>query len=247
MKVKYKSIQNIIRLQDKIEDLNKDINIYYKNVYIVDNKKYMIEYFFLFFSFLGIFFEAAFLLLSLITSPFYFHYLRVKKYALFNRFKLKFQSKKKLNSGSHFKFIYLIFQKYGFLDNQMIFSINEFEQTLNNFEKRNIKHFFKYKNNTVYLNNINNVFYNVAFDYISNTPTDKLIKNKSEVYSFIDKVRLDTLQDELITIFNNRIKAYFNFEDDKKINRLKLKFEESKLDEDLIKRKKYQNKVIKNI
>ena len=122
----------------------------------------------------------------------------------------------------------------------MIRYINEFEETLNDFEKRNIKHFFKYKNNTVYLNNINNVFYNVAVDYISNTPIDKLIENKSEVYSFIDKVGLDTLQDELLTLFNNRIKVYFNHEDDKKINRLKLKFEESRLDEDLIKRKKSQ-------
>ena len=247
MKVKYKSIQNIIRLQEKIEDLNKDIKCHYQNIYVVSNDKYMLEYFFLAFSFLGIFFDSGFLLLSLIISPFYFHYLRVKEYALLNKLKLKIQSKNKLNSGNYSKIIWLIFQKYGFIDNDMIRYINEFEQTLNNFEKRNIKHFFKYKNNTVYLNNINNVFYNVAVDYISNTPTDKLIENKSEVYSFIDKVGLDSLQDELVTLFNNRIKAYFNHEDDKKINRLKLKFEESRLDEDLIKRKKSQNKIIKNI
>ena len=42
MKVKYKSIQNIIRLQEKIEDLEKDINIHYKNVYVVSNEKYML-------------------------------------------------------------------------------------------------------------------------------------------------------------------------------------------------------------
>ncbi len=246
MKVKYKSIQNIIRLQEKIEDLDKDINIHYKNVYVVSNEKYMLEFFFLIFTFLGIFFDVGILLISLIMLPFYLHYLRVKKYAFLNKFKLKVQSKNKLNSGSYSKIIWLIFQKYGFIDNDMIRHINEFEQTLNNFEKRNIKHFFKYKNNTVYLNNINNIFYNVAVDYISNTPTDELIENKSEVYSFIDKIGLDTLQDEVITLFNNKIKEHFH-EDDKKINRLKLKFEESRLDEDLIKRKKSQNKIIKNI
>ena len=247
MKVKYKSIQNVIRLQEKIEDLNKYIHCHYQNVYVVSSDKYILEYFFLAFSFLGFFFNAGALLFSLIIAPFYFHYLRVKEYALLNKLKLKIQSKNKLNSGSYSKIIWLIFQKYGFIDNEMIRYINEFEETLNDFEKRNIKHFFKYKNNTVYLNNINNVFYNVAVDYISNTPIDKLIENKSEVYSFIDKVGLDTLQDELLTLFNNRIKVYFNQEDDKKINRLKLKFEESRLDEDLIKRKKSQNKIIKNI
>ena len=61
---------------------------------------------------------------------------------------LKIQSKNKLNSGSYSKIIWLIFQKYGFIDNEMIRYINEFEETLNDFEKRNIKHFFKYKNNS---------------------------------------------------------------------------------------------------
>lgn len=246
MKIKYKSILNILRLQEKIEDLNKDIKYHYQNTYIVSEDKYMLEYFFLFFSFLGIFFDSGLLLLSLIISPFYFHYLRVKEYAILNKLKLKIQSKNKLISKKQSQIIWLIFQKYGFIDNEMIRHINEFEELLNSFEKSNIKHFFKYKNNTMYLNNINEVFYNVAIDYISNTPTDILIQNKNEVYAFIDKVRLEKLQEKLILLFNDKLKSYF-IEENHETSNLKLKFEELKLDEDLIKIKKANNKIIKNI
>lgn len=246
MKIKYKSILNVLRLQEKIEELNESIDKHYKKKYVVGNTKYFFEFVFYAVSALGLFFDIKFFLYSLVLMPLYFIYLKYTDYSLFNKFKLKFQSKNKLISKKQSQIIWVLFQKYGFIDNEMIRHINEFEELLNSFEKANIKHFFKYKNNTMCLNNINEVFYNVAIDYISNTPTDILIQNKNEIYAFIDKVRLEKLQEKLILLFNDKLKSYF-IEENHETTNLKLKFEELKLDEDLIKIKKANNKIIKNI
>ena len=247
MKFKYKSIQNIIRLQEKIEELNNNIENYYQLTFEVDNDKYFLESFFYLSILLGLSLDAGFFMCSLITFPFYLHYIKNKEYSFFNKIKLTINSKDKRISEDYSNIELFFVQKYGFINPVMKLYINEFKETLNSFERNNIKHFLKVENNKVKINTINKVFYQVAEEYISKTPTELLIENKNEVFSFIDKVELESLQDELILKFNNKTRNYINDNNDKEINYIKLRFEESKLNQDLIKSKKRKNKIIKNI
>ena len=213
MIVKYKSISNLERLQEKILDFKSDMDSLYGKKYSLTPKNYSdyleLSSFFLFF--LGLFYPFLFALFSLnvVLGSFFLKediYHRYNSY--FSRFKSKIKFKQ-YNEYTRYKNLiseYFI-NNYKVIDEELINQCNEFYGCLNTFEKRHIKYFLsKDENNNLKFNSFNNVCYESVLYYLKMGSTLSLIENRDEIFCFIDLVQLPSLQDELIEVFNTRIK-----------------------------------------
>lgn len=149
-----------------------------------------------------------------------FSYMIKRKDSYFNRLKYKFLYKKNTEFRRFNNEIEKnILKKYKVIDDDLIHLCNNFYESLNKFEKKNLNYFISNeKMEDFKINNFNFICYQSVKDYISKTSTISLLENREEVFYFIEMSELPTWQDELITLFKNRVK---NTKKNTKTNKLK--------------------------